>query len=150
MTFVLFCALFGLLLSGCEADNRTPDRYLIPQGYTGWIVVQYGVKGAPPLPVENGFRLYRIPRNGRLKTSSTILYGRAMDEYYYVLPNGQRQRLKETDWGGGGRIWGGSVGSGESYDANGKLTEQSPETKIDFIGTEKQFKKAGPEPEPMH
>lgn len=144
--FMRWVALFVLGavsgLTGCT-ERRTSDRYLIPQGYTGWIVVQYGVAGAPATPLENGFLLYSIPRNGRLKTSSTLLYGRGKDEFYYVSPTGQRQPLANTI-SGGGLIWGESVGSKETH--QGQLVTQSPVTKTFFVGTEKQFNKAGPKP----
>jgi hypothetical protein len=122
------------VISGCM-QTRQADRYLIPQGYTGWVFLEYEVKGAPPLGSESGFKLFRIPRNGRLQTSSPgPVAGAARDEYYYIHSKGQRQPLKLGDWGRGGSIWGGSVGGG------------TPPSERFFIGTEKQFSKAGPEP----
>jgi hypothetical protein len=140
--------LAPLLVSGCM-QKRQPDRYLIPQGYTGWVLIEYEVKGAPPAGSENGFNLFRIPRNGRLQTSSPRMQtGWAKDEYYYVDTKGQRQRLNFTGWGGGGMIWGGATSDGVITvgDSKGSRQIQTPPTQTFFVGTEKQFGKAGPEP----
>jgi hypothetical protein len=59
-------ALLALLVlaGGCVGKGKGPERYLIPSGYVGWIQVRFGIPGAPPLPMEDGFYLMRIPANG--------------------------------------------------------------------------------------
>ena len=140
--------LAPLLVSGCM-QKRQPDRYLIPQGHTGWVLIEYEVKGTPPAGSENGFNLFKVPRSGRLQTSSPRMQaGWAKDEYYYVDSKGQRQPLKSTGWGKGGMIWGGATSGGVITvgDSKGTRKIQTPPTQTFFIGTEKQFNKAGPEP----
>lgn len=101
--------LAAILSVGC-GQNRRPDRYLIPEGYVGEVSVQYGVKGAPPLPIEDGFHLIKFPSSGILKTSNGIEYGWGKDEYYYYR-GAKRRPLRGTGWGEGGMIWAGHVSS---------------------------------------
>jgi hypothetical protein len=123
-----------LTASGC-GHWRRPTTTLIPVGYVGWIEVNYGVQGAPPLPMEDGSYLVRIPTTGSLKTSSKEEFGIAADQFCYVSGN-DRQPLKLGDWGNGGMVWAGSTGSG-STDNPGESHE------VWFIGTESQFKEFG-------
>ncbi len=149
-------ALFitSIALSGClcwsafhNRNTRRPDRYLIPQGYVGWVIIEYKVKKAPPLLIEDGHNLYKIPRDGRFLTASPLEDGIASDDYFYVTPKG-RQVIESTGWGEGGLIWGGSTGDGSISvgDAKGTKEIQTPPTLTFFVGTEKQFQNAGAEP----
>jgi hypothetical protein len=84
----------GVITSISCADTRRPERLLIPQGYTGWVRVDYEVKGAPPLPQENNHTLTTIPANGYLKTSSPEETGASSnDEYFFYNPKNSQQRV---------------------------------------------------------
>ena len=121
-----------LITGGCGKISRS-SKFLIPSGYIGWIQVQYGVRGAPPLPVENGFYLIRVPPNGRVKTSTKQDFGWRRDEFYYNSGN-RRERLRISQISGdGGRVWGEQVGN--SWDNDTSTTDR-----ICFIGTEVQYK----------
>ncbi|HTC65267.1 MAG TPA: hypothetical protein VK709_20675, partial [Candidatus Saccharimonadales bacterium] len=69
--------------------------YLLPEGFKGWICVDFGIAGAPPLPREGNALVIR-PRQGEvLKTSDTStsysLYGEGWIEIRgrrIPLPNG--------------------------------------------------------------
>src|SRR2546425_10844706 len=65
-------ALLILLLAGSNgiaADDAQRFIYLLPEGFSGWVCVDFGVAGAPPLPREGNALLIR-PRPGEtLKTS---------------------------------------------------------------------------------
>ena len=74
------CSLTCIICSGCQ-QARTPNKYLIPQGYVGWVCVEYSVKGAPTLPSVSGYNVIRVPMNGDLKTSSIPQSGSAIDEF---------------------------------------------------------------------
>jgi hypothetical protein len=116
----------------CE-PSRTPSRYLIPDGYVGWVNVHFEVDGEPALPTEGGHYLFVIPRNGTLRTSSRLEGGVANDDFYYINAKGNRQKLESTGWGEGGMIWAESTGN----DNEGKIYERF------FVGTEKQLKDYG-------
>src|ERR1035438_4511752 len=62
--------LAGLvLLSACRSGSRR-EVWMIPEGYVGWLRLDYGVEGALPLPIEKGYYVVRFTRTGRLQTSS--------------------------------------------------------------------------------
>jgi hypothetical protein len=60
--------------------NLYPWKTLIPKGYVGWINIHYGVEYAPPLTIEDGFIILKVPPNGELKTSSFTGYFHGSDE----------------------------------------------------------------------
>ncbi|MGD8948393.1 MAG: hypothetical protein PVG44_09575 [Desulfobacterales bacterium] len=76
------------------------DRYYFPEKYDGWICVSYNVEDAPPLVVEDGFLVHKIPPNGILKTSSAPRLSPKADEYFYYTENVIRT-AKELKHGGG-------------------------------------------------
>lgn len=122
-----------LMLTACQEEKRRPSRYLIPDGYVGWVRIDYKVEEAPALLVEDGFYLMKFPPDGHLRTSSPNDYGWATDEYFYYLGS-DRKPLKATGWGGGGMIWGGFTGSLQGADETYEGL---------FVGTEEQFKSLG-------
>lgn len=128
---LLGCSLLGL--TSCHEEKRRPSRYLIPDGYVGWVRIDYKVKEAPALPIEEGFYLIKFPPDGHLRTSTPNEYGWATDEYYYYSDS-DRKPLKATGWGGGGMIWGGFTGSLQGADGTYEGV---------FVGTEEQFKSLG-------
>jgi len=129
---IFLVLLFAWFVWASLRDTRRPDRYLIPDGYIGQVRIEYRVKGAPKLPIENGYFLLKVPDSGRLQTSSVMQDGWASDEYYYVSKKGRRE-IKFTGWGEGGMIWADSM---EPHGANEKF----------FVGTEQQWRKADGRP----
>lgn len=128
----------------CE-PSRKPSRFLIPDGYVGWVNIYFEIKDAPPLTIEEGHYVFRIPPAGTMSTSSKLEGGIAVDDYYYVDKQGNRRPLESTSWGEGGMIWAESTGN----DANGITYSRF------FVGTEsllqdygfKMNKKLGPIPQ---
>jgi len=53
---------------GMEAPP--PERHIVPEGFRGWMVVNYGVKGSPPLAIDDGVVVFEYPDSGRLETST--------------------------------------------------------------------------------
>lgn len=115
---------------------RTPCVYEIPKGYTGWVLIEFARPDAPPLPKEHGKLLFRIGKDGRMTTSSEPKYGWAKDQFFYVDETGTKTVLKETGWGGGGQIWGASIGSVVKSGQKPLLHERF------FVGSEAEFKRA--------
>jgi hypothetical protein len=112
--------------------NSTPRslRFLISEGHTGWVRVEFEVPGAPPLPVEAGKTVLRIPPSGVLETSSPEQYGWAKDEYFFYSSTGSR-RLPDS--GPQRLIWG---------KINGEASGTSGKRKYEefFVGNQQQFK----------
>jgi len=89
-TLVLLTGLALWLNVSARNSTRHSSRFLIPEGYTGWIRAEFEVQGAPPLPMEDGEYVLKIPANGVLRTSSREQYGWAKDHYYYESAGGVR------------------------------------------------------------
>lgn len=76
------------------APVRTNQRFVLPEAFAGPLRVYYGIEGAPPLPVEAGWRVLTIPRSGVLETSSPIEYGNGQDEVVRRTAAGELQTLE--------------------------------------------------------
>ena len=123
---------------GAPALARHPNKYLVPEGYVGWVSVRYGEKDANELEVENGTRICQIPDVGLLRTSSPLEEGWAKDEYFYYSQDGSLHRLRSTGWGAGGMIWGDSA----EWKQTSGGTAPAQITQYFYIGTEEQYQRA--------
>lgn len=125
-------AWFKINGSSINARNSSPRsfHFLIPEGYTGWVRVEFEIPGAPPLPAEAGQTVVKIPSSGLLKTSSPEQYGWAKDDYAFYSSTGVRPL---PDSGSGQRIWGKI--NGEASGSSGKRRYEEF-----FVGTQQQFK----------
>jgi hypothetical protein len=126
---LVLASAVGALVGGCYQRRRS-QRFLLPDGYVGWFEVRYGVQSAPALPVQDGFDLVRVPKNGLVETSTPIEFGWADDEYYY-LSGSQQRRLKE--WSGKDDDEIVQFGSTSGRGPNGTLRQ--------FIGTRQEFER---------
>src|ERR1051326_5600037 len=87
-------ALLGVMVtvSWCDtiACKLSPqEEWIIPEGYVGWLRLDYSVTGTPALPVERGFYVVRMPRSGRLQTSSSGSRTIERNQYYIEGANGR-------------------------------------------------------------
>src|ERR1700728_2346346 len=106
-------------------------RFLIPEGYRGWVRVEFEIPGAPPLPAEAGQIVLKIPPTGLLRTSSSEQYGWAKDDYVFYASGGPQPI---PDSGAGRLIWGKINNSEESGSSGQRRYEEF------FVGTQQQFK----------
>lgn len=51
------------------------QTYLLPLGFEGCVVINYNVKGAEPLLIENNEIVYKVPETGIIHTSSPSDFG---------------------------------------------------------------------------
>jgi hypothetical protein len=132
ITFALVLLTGAAWWVGVSAKNSTrhPSRFLIPNGYTGWVRVEFEVQGTPPLAVQDGEYVLRILSDGILRTSSAEQYGWAKDHYYYYSSQGTRSL---PDSGQASVIWGKINGK-----QSGALGKQKYEEF--FVGTMQQFR----------
>src|SRR5579862_3705905 len=105
-------------------------HFLIPEGYTGWVRIEFEIPGAPALPTESGHTLVKIPPSGTLKTSSSEQYGLASEDYASYSNDAVRPL---PDSGPGKRVWGKITGELQGPGENRKYEEF-------FVGSEQQFK----------
>lgn len=88
--FVVIISTFGLLTSGVaqNRDSSLPYRFLIPEGYVGWVRVDFDVASAPPLPIEEGYRIFKFTESGRLQTSSSDIVESRRNQFFYYSGRG--------------------------------------------------------------
>jgi hypothetical protein len=79
---LLFSLSVASFSSRGQAQEALHHYFLIPEGYVGWIRVDFEVPGAPPLTVENGYYILRFSDTGRILTSSRDILG-LQDEFLY-------------------------------------------------------------------
>jgi Carboxypeptidase regulatory-like domain len=111
--------------------NLHKSRFLVPDGYAGWLLLEYGVKDTEPVPVQDDVKVFRFPSNGALSTSSGGPERGAEDEYLYYSANGSLRPIPSDYRSGGGMIWGQHEGT-----RNGQVSQFGF-----FVGTEEQYEK---------
>jgi hypothetical protein len=131
-TLALFLGVAGWLTIGARHSSRHQSRFLIPEGYVGWVRVEFQINDAPPLSIEGQESLFRFPPSGLLKTSSSEEYGWAKDHYFYYSETGTRI-LSDTGPASQRLIWGKI--NGEESGSQGKRKYEEF-----FVGTEQQFR----------
>lgn len=130
VSLVLIVTAAGWIGIGMRSISRRSSRFLIPEGYTGWVRVEFDVQGEPALLSEDGQYLLRIPPNGLLKTSSPEQFGWAKDAYYFYSGAG----LHSLHDSGSDQLISGKI-NGEAMGPPGKRKYEEF-----FVGTNQQFK----------
>ncbi|MGX9987484.1 DUF6843 domain-containing protein [Soonwooa purpurea] len=73
-----------------EINSSSKDIFLIPNGFRGKVVILYDQKNGTEKEYEGNFRVYKIPKNGILKTKFKVK-GDSWDigdaKYYFVNGN---------------------------------------------------------------
>ena len=112
-------------------DRSLPvSKFLIPEGYVGWLRVEYDVECFPPIPVEDGVRILRFAGANVLETASSMPEDAAERQYFYYAADGSERNLAADYRNGNGMIWRESPGS-----RGGKM-----KMFVFFVGTEEQSK----------
>jgi hypothetical protein len=73
------------------------ETFLIPSGFEGRINVVFNQPNSNPISVENDRRIYEIPTDGILITSSKLEMGILDQEYYYVDNKGNKAKIDITE-----------------------------------------------------
>lgn len=116
---------------GRETAVHRSSRFLIPDGYVGWVRIEFQVPGTPLLPVEGGQYVFQVPADGVLRTSSPEQYGWGHDQYYYT--SGNDLHLLATGDAAGRLVWGQINGEAGGPAGLRKYEEF-------FVGNVQQFK----------
>lgn len=108
-----------------------PSKFLVPEGYIGWLLLEYNVKDAELSPIEVGVKVFKFPPNGQLSTSSPGPERGADDEFFYYSADSSLRQIPGDYVNGKGMIWGIHEGT-----KNGALSQFGF-----FVGSEEQYKK---------
>ncbi|HKB97329.1 MAG TPA: hypothetical protein VKD23_00950 [Terriglobales bacterium] len=124
--------VFGPAAFDLIFHRRPPERFLIPDGYSGWVRVDFRQKGAPPLPVEDGRLLLKLNERGTLQTSSDPLAGHGKDDFFYY------SLARRTPLSNAGVCKSGMVWQIET------MVDEPTSTPFErfFVGTEAQYRHA--------
>src|ERR1700720_930593 len=100
------------LIHGQNQRKSLPYRFLIPEGYVGWIRVDFDVPSAPELPIEDGYYIFKFSESGRLETSSNDIVESRRNQFFYYSGSLKYQleigapisrRLVQDEFSGPGR-----------------------------------------------
>lgn len=72
---VLILIFLGTMYRFIANQDGVDQTYLLPLGFEGCVVINYNVKGATPLKIENNEIVYKVPKTGVLYTSSPSDFG---------------------------------------------------------------------------
>lgn len=78
--FVLFEGRFFL---GYFETHRMPEKFLLNDAFSGWVVVTYGDASCPPAVETSGFRVIEVSAAGESCVSSPAPKGWAEDVFAY-------------------------------------------------------------------
>jgi len=127
---LIAAAVFGPAVLDLTFHRRSPERFLIPAGYMGWVKVEFRKASTPPLATEDGRRVLRVGTDGTLQTSSDPHSGHGDDEFFYYR-GAERVHLPNAGVCKGGMIWGLETLVDER--------SSTPFTRF-FVGTEAQYR----------
>ncbi|MEK3879844.1 DUF6843 domain-containing protein [Paenibacillus sp. FSL M7-0420] len=129
-----------LLFVSCSSNKRTPNTYLIPKNYVGWVQIIYNQEGFNAIEKVNGRNIFTIPESGVLKTSTpSAEYGVAIDVFYYYDEQNTQEKIDVDQM-----IHAHTIGDGESVNSSGKI--KGPTVQSFFVGTEAELKNT-PDPD---
>ena len=123
--------VLNISLEPLHDPRLQPSRFLVPEGFAGWVLIDCNIASAPIATSDGGFKIFKISSEGVLSTSSLGPEPGADDEYYFYSPGGTLRQIPTDYRNGNGMVWGQHQGT-----TNGELNQFGF-----FIGTEEQYKK---------
>ena len=78
-------------MSACQ--HSTSERWIFPAGYVGWARLDYSVKGPSALSLDHGRYMIRVPRSGRVATS-TVNNPSVDDNQYFTDDAGSLRKMR--------------------------------------------------------
>lgn len=132
-----------------SCENAEDVVFIVPEGYTGPIIILHNQKDGAEKKYDQGKRVYDIPHTGILKTKFKANYGTSNSPlFYYGKVNGEEipykteiNNLSENSV----NAFGGSVGKANKDLAGTSVVEFT----LYYIGNQEQIKEAVREVEKM-
>jgi hypothetical protein len=91
---ILFVPLLVLVTLSCFSFQESKESIcLIPKDYTGSVFIIFDQPDGIVPEIENGRYIYRIPKDGVLRTTVQPNYRIKENDYYYVDEQGNRTKL---------------------------------------------------------
>lgn len=90
---VLFLTAVVITNVSCALSTRD-GIYLLPEGFTGGVVILFDQPDGIVRSVEDGRLVYAIPDEGILKVQGPPRTGLVSKEYYFVSKRGDRKRIR--------------------------------------------------------
>jgi hypothetical protein len=77
-----------------------PAMWLVPQGFTGWVLAQFGDASCGPVQTDGIFEVIVVGRGGRACTAAGLPHGWQYVRYVAVGPTGSAEldRDEVTPW----------------------------------------------------
>jgi hypothetical protein len=107
-----------------------PIAWRFPQGYHGWVVMDFQNPDCPPLVKDGLYLVIPVTASGRGCTSAPIPEGWRYNRYEYIDSLGRQTRLRADGWATNSMIWPLAV------------NREKNEWYL-FVGTEPEFRKSG-------
>jgi hypothetical protein len=129
-----------LLIFSCTKKGEDAI-YILPEDYTGAVIILYNQQNGAEKEYDNNKRVYKIPENGILKTQFDVDYGRTLlPEFYYSNDKGQIPLVLESKDYKEDKINISMMSTGKSYKS---VDGTSPvEFSTFFVGTKSQIESA--------
>lgn len=70
-------------------DKQANRAYYFPEGFEGWVKIQYSIENAPALEEKDGVLQFVIGEDGTMQTSDELVVGWRRDEYFYQMASGE-------------------------------------------------------------
>jgi hypothetical protein len=139
-----------LLLIMISCESREKEIFVLPEGYTGQVVVLLDQENGEEKIYHNGSRVYEIPKDGILRSKFTTNPGWNDPDQFYYAGIGDDNRIPY--------VWEWDSVSANNINvcclSNGQALKNSDKTPVNFItfyvGTKDQIKKAITEGDDKH
>lgn len=133
VTCAVLVEVVAYAVTGTAPVSRT-QQFLISEGYSGWIVVDYSRPECAPAKKEGFSDIFEVPPGGAVCTSTPQPTGWYSTLVYATTQDGTRQKLQFADEIQPGTVWmvAGAIGEDRT---------------ILFIGTQEQFNAAQADPD---
>ena len=94
--YFIICILWALT---CCNNKGEPEIFILPEGYTGCVLVIFNQKNGQPIEYSGSSRVYRIPPSGILMSQFSTNKGwKDLPRFYYKKINDQNEIPVKADF----------------------------------------------------